>query len=147
VLEEEGEIMKIEKRGRHNFCSETIGVRKGQIRSDRLPHECVWQELEGRIYVTCKSCDAINDVSKHGVQEDGEVRPCFVCLNCNSHYFATLEDWDGRNSYVCDFCGRVVRGKELPEGWKKKVLDCGCCYHYTCPEHKGGPDDHERTGL
>jgi len=128
--------MKIEKR-HPPLRSESVCVKKGRIQSDRLPHECVWQELEGRIYVTCKSCDAINDISRHGIDSTGEVNPCFICLNCGAHYFPVLEHWDGRNSYICNYCGRVVRDKEPPERWKKKAMQCGCCWYYYCPEHKG----------
>ena len=45
----------------------TYSIPKGEIRADRKPGTLVWQREGARIFVTCRGCDAINDITDHQI--------------------------------------------------------------------------------
>lgn len=104
--------MKVRNADNYNLVDTQTAVRK-EIKSTRERSQMVWDKVEGRVYVTCRSCDAINDVTDHTkaltVHYDGLVKgPCFVCTNCQAHYYFRLEGWgfeSGPTIVYCYGCG------------------------------------------
>ena len=67
-------------------------VRRAKITSKRKPKVLICQIFEGRVYITCKACSAINDITRHykDVRSNGGIDSCIVCKTCLAHYFVTL---------------------------------------------------------
>lgn len=137
--------MKVKNVDYYNLVDTQTAVRE-EIRSDRDRSQMIWDKVDERIYVTCKSCDAINDVTDHAktlaVHYDGLVKgPCFVCTNCKAHYYFRLEGWgfeSGPTTVYCYNCGtreRVENKGDLRRlrisGWliSKKVGETRCERH------------------
>jgi len=61
----------------------------------------VWARQEGRIFVTCLLCGAINDISGNRIQKDG-LSECFYCTNCMGNHFIFLGGWKppGRRNHA-----------------------------------------------
>lgn len=137
--------MKVKNVDYYNLVDTQTAVRK-EIRSDRDRSQMVWDKVDERVYVTCKACDAINDVTDHtrtlAVHYDGFVKgPCFVCTNCRAHYYFRLEGWgfeSGPTVVYCYYCSSRERVKTKGDlrrlrtsGWliSKKVGETRCAAH------------------
>lgn len=48
-----------------------------------------------KIFVTCPGCGAVNNISDHTVDPDGEIglTDCVVCCRCRVHFFPKLLGW------------------------------------------------------
>jgi len=123
--------MKIKRMAPQNESG--VRTSKGIIASDRAPGESIWQEDGDKIYVTCRGCSAINDISEFFISPDGVVNPCVTCVNCGTHYWTVLGDWDGRTSFHCQYRWHMGRTKEqVPKDLDKKWVNG--CFRYACPE-------------
>lgn len=97
--------MKIYRRF-NDYGSTNYVAQKGTIASDRRPGTHVWQRDGGKVFVTCRGCDAINDITDH--QNASYARflepSCFVCTNCRTHYYFTLRGWEQPALISCSIC-------------------------------------------
>ena len=87
-------------------------IARGTIKADRSPGTLVWARAEGRVFITCKSCNAINDITGHQSEHRYYANrlddsSCFVCTHCHTHYFFRLLDWDIPEVAKCDSCGNT----------------------------------------
>lgn len=98
--------MRISK-PRYPGDTENYTARKGTISADRKPGTIVWQRDGGYVYVTCRACNAINDITGHqnkGYTDSLDNSSCFVCTNCQTHYFFRLEGWEPPQFIMCLDC-------------------------------------------
>lgn len=99
--------MKI-NRGQYPAGTDTYIAKKGVISADRKPGAILWQHDKGRLYVTCRACNAINDITGHqnkGYTDGLDTSSCFVCTNCRTHYFFHLVGWEEPRCITCVDCG------------------------------------------
>ena len=139
--------MKINNKVDHGETTSSILARKGEITADRMEREAIWQREGRKLYITCRSCSAINDISGHHVRF-GFVSPCFVCTNCRAHYYARLDDWDEPATVRCDSCKKCTKDtpKGLKEsGWASNEQTCECCVRHWCPECKGKENERRKS--
>lgn len=137
--------MKVKNIDRYNDVDTQTAIR-GEIRSDRESGRMIWDKVGDCVYITCRSCDAINDISGHlkGARPyyDGYIKaPCFVCTNCRAHYYFRLEGWGfefGATNIYCYKCGSTSRINDKGDirafrkaGWliskKPGETRCGGC--------------------
>ena len=128
--------MKIHRRDQLPTSSGTLIVEKAEITSDRHDGALHWQMDRANIYITCKGCNAINDISGHIIDPSGTVEPCFVCVSCSTHYFVRLNQWDGSSRMICGDCGKaiLVKSASNKQGWTKGNAGCACCSIDVCPK-------------
>lgn len=122
-------------------ATDSYTARKGTITADRKPGTLVWQRDGGQLYVTCRACNAINDITGHQDHRytDRLIGSCFVCTNCRTHYFFHLEGWEPPTVIACLNCGnrkRFAVGKGevrrlRKQGWH---VDTENPTHSRCPE-------------
>ena len=124
--------MRIRKEASHGII-EGLLARKGEIRPDRAERDLIWQEDGEKLYITCRACSAINDITTHSIDVNGQLAPCIVCVNCHTHYFVRLANWAGFFSMYCTECNKYKKVKSI-EGWKQVSSSaCSCCKTYMCP--------------
>ena len=133
--------MKIHKTNQQAYPLRGIPARRGEIASDREDREVLWQpDGEGGFYITCPGCSAISHVADPHIRPTLLVHECVICVNCRTHFFAKLEDWDGPVYIQCHRCGIYGRayGKDAPAGWKRQNQDTSCpcfqCQSLVCPK-------------
>ena len=128
----------VQRERRHRVLSyEHYKARRGEITSKRKPKKLIWQIFEGRVYITCKACSAINDITNHykDILRSGHLNTCVICKTCLAHYFVDLSgltpDKDG--PFFCAGCKVSSRTLSLlglkKKGWhvgKKKFLCPNC---------------------
>ena len=96
-------------------------VSKGEIRSDRKPGMLVWQREGARIFITCRGCDAINDITNHQTEYHSRKLDysCFVCTNCHTHYYFELLGWEPPGVVKCRLC------RNSPHNYRSFVMGKG----------------------
>ena len=139
--------MRIKDRTRDNWSLvDRVSARKVVITSKRVKNSPIWQIDGSEIFVTCKSCDAINNINPHrqDIHTDGNVHPCFVCINCAAHYFVRLDGWKEQMTIRCSACGRRSKGafnkgelrKLRQSGWRIDPKDHAEAKCRWCAERK-----------
>ena len=129
--------MKIKPTKQHATYS-CIEAKKWEITSDRIPRKVFWQRVGSDIFVTCPACSAINKLDGE-VGFSGNVLPCAVCHNCQTHFFLRLTGWNGDVIVHCTTCKKTEAGREpniKKKGWYMEPSDCDCCRVFYCPECK-----------
>lgn len=129
--------MKI-KRAPQHATYDSIKAIKKEITPDRAERLVMWQKDGVHIYTTCPACSAISNIKENTIDINGTVMPCVICVNCQTHYFLKLMDWDGMSKVLCERCGKVsyLKAGDLDkEGWTVyNHAPCSCCTAHHCPK-------------